>query len=252
VERGSMAFQDHFSTQAAQYTQFRPRYPRELFEFLASLPRARRLAWDCGTGNGQAACDLAPWFQTIVATDPSQNQIAHAKAHPKVEYLLAAAEHVPLADDSVDLVTVAQALHWFDLDQLYVEVRRVGRAGSVLAAWSYGLARITPAVDAVVWTLYQDILDAYWRPERALVEQGYKSLPFPCEAISAPRFMMSTRWTLAELIGYLGTWSSTQAYLKRHESDPVELVRESLCEAWGNVQERQVRWPLFLRVGWIA
>jgi ubiquinone/menaquinone biosynthesis C-methylase UbiE len=248
-----MAFQDHFSTQAGQYTRFRPRYPRELFEYLASLPHGRSRAWDCGTGNGQAACDLARWFDEVVATDPSQNQISHAVAHPKVKYLVATAEHSPLADGSVDLVTAAQALHWFDLERFYAEVRRVGRPGSVLCAWSYGLARITPEVDAAVWTLYHDILGAYWPPERKIVEEGYSTVPFPFEQVSTPRFTMSARWSFADLVGYLGTWSSTQAYLKRHGSDPVELVRDELQAAWGAADRpNQVRWPLVLRAGWVS
>ena len=248
-----MAFQDHFSTQAGEYTRFRPRYPGELFEYLASLPRARSRAWDCGTGNGQAACDLARWFREVVATDPSQSQISHAVAHPKVQYLVSAAEHAPLPNDSVDLVTVAQALHWFDLERFYAEVRRVGRAGSVLAVWSYGLARITPAVDAAVWTLYHDILGEYWPPERTIVEEGYKTLAFPFEELSAPRFTMSARWSLTDLVGYLGTWSSTQAYIKRHQADPVGLVGDELLAAWGaSDRQCQVRWPLVLRVGWIS
>ena len=128
-----MTFHDHFSVQSSDYTKFRPHYPRALFEYLAALPAARRRAWDCGTGNGQAACDLAEFVDEVVATDPSQNQISHATPHAKVKYQVAPAEHCPLADQSVDLVTVAQALHWFDLERFYAEVRRVGRAGSVLA-----------------------------------------------------------------------------------------------------------------------
>src|SRR5262245_26273424 len=139
-----MSFKDHFSTQAGEYMLYRPRYPRALFEFLASIAPARDRAWDCGTGNGQAATALAEFFAEVVATDPSASQLVHARRHPKVRYLEAAAEQCPLADESVDLVTVAQAVHWFDLTKFYAEVRRVGRAGGVLAVWSYGLAKISP------------------------------------------------------------------------------------------------------------
>lgn len=248
-----MAFKDHFSTQAREYTRFRPRYPRELFAFLAGLAPTRQRAWDCGTGNGQAALPLAEFFDEVVATDPSQRQIVHAIEHPNVRYLVSAAEHVPLANDSVDLVTVAQALHWFDFDRFYAEVRRVGHAGSVLAAWSYGLAKITPEVDAAVWYLYHDILETYWPPERAVIMQGYRTLPFPFPEISAPEYPMTARWSLGDLLGYLGTWSSTRAYRKQHGTDPIELARDALTAAWGRPDlEREVRWPLYVRVGRIG
>jgi SAM-dependent methyltransferase len=245
-----MTFKDHFSPQADRYTRYRPGYPRELFAYLATLPAAANRAWDCGTGNGQAAIALAEYFQEVEATDPSARQIEHAQPHERVLYQVAPAEKCPLADGSVDLVTVAQALHWFDLEKFYGEVRRVGRAGSVLAAWTYGLATITAEVDAVVLRLYSDVLDEYWPPERRLVEQRYQGIPFPFADIAPPPFSMSANWTLDDLLGYLGTWSSAQKYLEAHGANPLDLVREDLARAWGPAeQERTVHWPLYLRVG---
>lgn len=247
-----MAFQDHFSRQASDYTQYRPRYPRALFEYLAELPAERQLAWDCGTGNGQAAVDLAEVFQRVVATDPSASQIAHAEVHPRVEYAVAAAEHCPLDSDTVDLVTVAQALHWFDRDRFYQQVLRVGRQGSVVAAWSYGLATISPKIDAVVWHLYETVLGAYWPPERKLIEAGYATIDFPFEPIAAPHFSMAAQWTLGELLGYLRTWSSVQRYLQSEQVDPLGLVSDDLAAAWGaDDARREVHWPIYLRAGWI-
>lgn len=247
-----MAFQDHFSRLAAGYIQFRPRYPRELFGFLASLPERRQTAWDCGTGNGQAAVALAELFDDVVATDASSRQIANAELHPRITYVVAPAEEPPLASQSVDLVTVAQALHWFDLPRFYDRARRVGRGGSVLAAWCYGLAVISPDVDRVVEHLYHDILGAYWPPERRLVEERYATIAFPFEELPAPRFTMTAAWTLAEWIGYLGTWSSVQKYIERHGADPLNEVLDDLRDAWGAAPTRQVEWPLSLRVGSIG
>lgn len=252
VEPGGLrvAFADHFSRQSGAYTRFRPRYPAALFAHLASLPAARQAAWDCGTGNGQAAVDLAGFFARVVATDPSANQVAHAVPNARVEYVVAAAEACPIESCSIDLVTVAQALHWFDFDRFYAEVRRVGRAGSVLAAWSYGLAVVTPAIDQIVGRLYDEILGEYWPPERKLVEQRYETIEFPFDEIASPEFAMTTEWALADLLGYLGTWSSTQRYIERHESDPVALVEAELGRAWGAAETtRVVRWPLIMRVG---
>lgn len=245
-----MAFADHFSRQSEQYIRFRPRYPRELFAWLATLPGKRETAWDCGTGNGQAAVDLAAHFARVVGTDPSANQVAHAVRHARVEYLVAAADACPLESDSVDLVTVAQALHWFDLDRFYRQVRRVARAGGVLAAWSYGLANISPQVDRVVEHLYAGILGDYWPAERALVEQRYRTIEFPFDEIAAPDFAMTAAWTLEDLLGYLSTWSSVQRYLERHGADPIDQVSGELAAAWEQSAEaRPVRWPLYLRVG---
>lgn len=245
-----MAFADHFSRQSGAYTRFRPRYPGTLLAYLASLPITRHCAWDCGTGNGQAAVGLADYFSRVVATDPSANQVAHAVPHARVEYVIAAAEACPVDSGSIDLVTVAQALHWFDLDRFYAEVRRVGRTGSVLAAWCYGLATIAPEVDRIVERLYGEILGEYWPPERTLVEQRYRTIAFPFDEITAPRFEMTAQWSLADLLGYLGTWSSAQRYINRHRSDPVSLVEAELGRAWGEAATtRPIRWPLWLRVG---
>lgn len=245
-----MSFHDHFSTQADRYTQFRPHYGPELFQYLAGLVSRREFAWDCGTGSGQAAVALAEFFTEVVATDPSARQIEHAQPHNRVRYLVASAEHTPLASDSIDLITVAQAVHWFDRPRFYQEVRRVGRNGSVLAVWAYGLATISPVVDAVVEQLYEPILGRYWPPERKLIEERYTTIDFPFEELVAPPFEMTAQWSLPDLLGYLGTWSSVEKYRATNGSDPLELIATELRQAWGEPEtQRLVRWPLYLRVG---
>ncbi len=195
-----MAFKDYFSAQARQYTQFRPRYPSTLFEYLSALTASHDLAWDCGTGNGQAAGDLARFFDEVIATDPSASQLAYAEAHSNVQYLVASAEECPLASHSVDLVTVAQAMHWFELPTFYEQVRRVGRVGGVLAAWSYGLAQITPEVDTVVAWLYWDLLGAFWPPERRLIEERYATIWFPFEEVDRARVFHEGRVELRRIL----------------------------------------------------
>lgn len=252
-EAFAVLFKDHFSKVAQQYTQFRPRYPRELFQFLASLPSQRDCAWDCGTGNGQAAVDLAEHFARVVATDPSAEQIAHAGPHARVEYRVAPAEECSLGEHSVDLVTVAQALHWFDRDRFYAQTRRVGREGSVLAVWTYGLTQVAPAIDQVVRHLYWDVVGAYWPPERKLTEERYETIDFPFEEVPAPRFSMTAEWNLGEFIGYLGTWSSVQRYREALGCDPLHKVDSELSRAWGASESiRRVTWPVYLRVGRIG
>lgn len=244
------SFKDHFSGHADRYGTFRPTYPAALFKYLASLPSQHDLAWDCATGNGQAAVGLAPYFRSVLATDASQKQLDVAVPHEGVCYRTAPAENSAIPSGTVDLVTVAQALHWFDLPAFYNEVRRVCGPGGIFAAWCYQLHTITPEIDAIIYRFYAEIVGAYWPPERRIVEQGYQSLPFPFEIITAPAFTMSAHWDLNHLLGYLDTWSSTQRFRAERLEDPVEQIRPDLCAAWGDREEiRLVTWPLHVRVG---
>lgn len=246
-----MAFQDHFSEQAATYAQARPHYPKALYDWLSAQCTGHALAWDAGCGNGQAAVALAGCFERVYASDPSAEQIARALAHPKVEYRVEPAETCSLDDGSADLIAVAQALHWFDLDRFYAEAARVLRPGGVLAAWTYGLSTVSPGVDGVFHRLYEQILGPYWPPDRRHVETGYRELPFPFpELAGVPTFEMESRWTLAQYLAYLRSWSASQRYLKATGHDAVDSVASELAEAWGDSGEvRTVRWPLALRVG---
>lgn len=248
-----MGFKDHFSGHAADYTRYRPGYPRPLFAWLAGQVPGRTLAWDCATGNGQAAVGLAEFFATVIATDASAAQVAAATPHPQVRYAVAPAEASGIASHSVDLLTVGQALHWFDFPAFYAEAARVLKPGGVLGVWSYGLMQVSPAVDAAVWRLYEPILGPYWPEERRYVEEQYRTLPFPCQEIASPRFAMEARWTLEQLMGYLGTWSAVRRYCNELGSDPLALIADELRAAWCDAgMQRQVVWPLSMRVGRMA
>jgi SAM-dependent methyltransferase len=243
-------FQDHFSAQAGGYRRYRPAYPQELFRHLAAIAPARSLAWDSATGTGQAATGLAQQFKTVIATDASARQIDNADRSAGIEYRVARSEHTDIPDDSVDLITVAQALHWFDLDAFFTEARRVLRPDGVIAAWSYTLLRISPRIDPSIEHLYQDVLGHYWPWERQLVEDGYRGIAFPFQALATPRFEMTASWTLPQLLGYLGTWSAVQRYRNTKGSDPIASILKELDAAWGEPADRKaVQWPLALRAG---
>lgn len=245
-----MSFKDHFSTQSAIYRSARPRYAPALFDWLAAQAPSRRLAWDAGCGTGQASVALAGVFEQVVATDPSAAQIAQAEAAPNIDYRVERAEQPSLADASVDLVTVAQALHWFDLDAFHAQVRRVLRRGGIIAEWTYAHCRIDLAVDAVTQQLYIDRLDAYWPPERRLVESGYASLAFPFVRLDPPAVDLVAHWDLAAFLAYLRSWSATQRYLQAQGVDPVTALEPAFGLAWGDPSTiRAVRWDLALRVG---
>jgi len=249
------SFKDYFSGHAADYSRYRPgAYPAGMFKALAALAPDRERAWDCATGNGQAALGLAEFFERVEATDASDKQIAAAVPHPKVHYSVAPAEASSLPDRSVALITVAQALHWFDLPQFYAEVRRVAKPQALLACSCYMHCSVSPAVDAAIQHLYEGILgDTYWPPERKHVERGYADLPFPFPEIELPRFDMEVRWPLEGYVGYLRSWSATQNYIKKNGQDPVALVGEELLQAWGNPETvRPVRWAMTIRAGYIS
>ena len=244
-----MSFKDYFSGQASSYQAYRPSYPDDLFAFLASLAGQHNRAWDCATGNGQAAIGLAPYFAEVIATDASAAQIARAEPHQKIRYKVAPAEDSGLAPASIDLITVAQAAHWFDLDAFYREVQRVAAPGAVISIWAYGMAEVSPAVDAVVQKLYGDIVGSFWPPERNFIEDKYETLPFPFEQVEVPTFEMRTTWTFSRLVGYLSTWSAVARYREAKGIDPVAMLQGELESAWGQAKTREIVWPLILKAG---
>lgn len=245
-----MGFKDHFSGHSMLYSRYRPTYPAALYRFLAEASPSRTLAWDCATGSGQAALGLAAHFERVIATDASAAQLKQAVPHQRVDYLVAPAERAPLGADSADLVTVAQALHWFDLDGFYREVRRVLKPGGVLAVWSYNLLECERAIDEVLSAFYAETVDPWWPPERVHIEQGYRDLPFPFIEEKNPAFAMQAEWSLPQLLGYLRTWSAVQRYQAERGSDPVTLIEPELAALWGDPEQRRtIRWPLSLRWG---
>jgi ubiquinone/menaquinone biosynthesis C-methylase UbiE len=243
-------FADHFSGISAAYAAFRPRYPDPLFDVLAEAAPAREAAWDCATGNGQAALGLARHFAHVIATDASDAQIAHATPHPRVTYRVAPAEASGLEDCSVDLVTAAQAVHWFDRRRFWVEARRVLRPKGVVAVWTYWFFSIAPELDAIVQRFYKDTVGPFWPPERKLTEDRYRTIEFPFAELPVPEFTIEQRLTLEDVAGYIRTWSATRGFVQQHGRDPVETLVAELAPAWGDPRTpRLARWPLAVRAG---
>jgi ubiquinone/menaquinone biosynthesis C-methylase UbiE len=240
-------FKDHFSGHAGSYAAHRPGYPGALFEYLATHCPERELAWDCATGNGQAARSLAPYFRRVVATDASAEQIAAATPETGVEFLVAPAEASALVVESVDLITVAQALHWFNIERFFEEASRVLKPGGILAWWTYHHCSAGPDIDAIIEAVF-DAVDDYWPPEREIVENRYRDVLMPFREIAAGPFSMSMSWSAGDIMNYMGTWSATQRFRAETGRDPLETFRPAMAAAWGDGQ-RTVTWPLILRVG---
>ena len=247
----SGSFKDHFSGHAASYAAYRPTYPPRLFAWLAGLLERRALAWDVGTGSGQAAQGLADHFDRVLATDASAAQLEHAVRNPRIEYRVARAEASGLPDRSVDAVTVAQALHWFDTAGFFAETQRVLAPGGVLAVWCYGDPKLDdPGLDDMLRRYNRGTVEAYWPPERNLVLQEYRSIRFPFDELSSPPFLLEAWWSLPQLVGYLRSWSATARYRQQHGGDPVGAVEAEMAQSWGPPERtRLVRWPVTLRVG---
>lgn len=243
-------FKDNFSLQSATYAKFRPRYPEAIFEFLAGLCSNRKTAWDCATGNGQCAVPLTKFFESVIATDASEKQLSNAEQHSRISYRLARAEESGLTAGSVDLITVAQALHWFRIENFWNEARRVLRPGGVIAVWCYAFLEVAPEIDGIVNRFYSEAVGPYWDFERTLVEEGYRSIDFPFSQVAVPTFAMTASWSLPQLVGYLRSWSATQKFIGENNFDPTEQIASELASAWEDPSaERKVQWPLHFKVG---
>lgn len=245
------SFPDHFSGVAPDYSRYRPTYPEALYAYLSEMAAGHSLAWDCAAGSGQATLGLTPWFDRVIATDASASQIARAPAHPKVEYGVAPAEASGLPAGDVDLLIVAQALHWLDLERFYAEARRVLAPAGLIAVWSYPMQQTgDAAIDKVLSHFYSDVVGAFWPPERQMVETGYRTVPFPFEELPARPFEMAAIWSLPQLLGYVGTWSATTRYRAARGRDPLVDLADALAPVWGRADDpRRVVWPLTPRVG---
>jgi SAM-dependent methyltransferase len=247
------AFKDHFSQGSDTYAARRPTYPAALVDWLADIAPATDLALDVGCGTGQLSTLLARRFDRVIAADASAAQVAAAVGHERVAYRVAPAHESGLPTGSIDLVTVAQAAHWFDLEPFYAEARRIARPGAVLALVTYGILVIDEAVDPAFRHVYHDVVGPHWPPERRHVEDGYRSLPFPFEAIEAPALAIEVEWALDELVGYIETWSAVRAAAKATGHDPVPAAREALAGVWGDpAARRAMRFPLAVRAGRLA
>jgi SAM-dependent methyltransferase len=245
-------FKDHFSERAAGYAAHRPHYSKELARWLAGIAPSRRMAWDAGCGSGQLSTLLGDEFEKVIATDASTAQIQQAEPHPHVEYRVEPAEKSTVADRSADLISVAQAVHWMNLDLFYSEVRRVAKPGAALVLSAYHVAVIGPEVDAVIDRFYSGDLDRYWPPERKHVETEYRDIPFPFERIpNPPRMYLTVHWNVEQMLGYIRTWSAVRALEKANGPAQTEQFAGRLREAWGSAI-REVRWPLVILAGRVS
>lgn len=241
-------FIDKFSDASARYRRARPTYPPELIARLARLAPGRRLAWDSGTGNGQAALSLADHFEAVFATDPSPQQISEAAPAERVTYAVEAAEQVSLPDGSVDLVVAAQAMHWYDLDRFYAQVRRVLRPGGLLAAIGYAWFYIDPELDAAIEEALLEPMRDYWSPRNSFLWDGYRGIPFPGTEIRIGPVAIHLHWSLAQLMDYVLTWSATRGLIAEQGDELLAVAYRRLAALWGAAERRRIVMPMQARL----
>ncbi len=243
------SIQDQFSQQAAIYKKYRPHYPQELYEAILTQVGSRQSCWDCGTGNGQVATVLAGYFKQVYATDISEKQLQNAEPRENIHYQVERAESTQFPADHFDLITVGQALHWFDFEAFREEVQRVARPGAILAVWGYRLLIIEEKIDAVIDHFYEHTTGPYWQPERRFVDAAYQNIPLAGTAIASPDHLgIEAAWSLNQLEGYFRSWSSVQSYRRQNEDDPVAALIDQLRPLWGEAPKRSLYFPLFLRL----
>lgn len=243
---------DIFSKQASTYASFRPAAPYSLLEYVYSKVSNFENAWDCGTGNGQIAAKLSERFDKVYATDISQQQLDKAVKKDNILYKLERAEQTGFADNMFDLITAAQAVHWFDINAFNKEVQRVARNGAVVAVWTYYLPVVSEEIDRIVDYFYKDIIGSYWDKERLLIDEHYQTIPFPFDEMQDPGFHIDIKWTADQLLGYLGTWSAVQHYRNRHNTDPLQLIKDDIQKEWESNTVKDITFSLYMRLGRVA
>ncbi|NBB19659.1 methyltransferase domain-containing protein [Runella sp. CRIBMP] len=240
---------DLFSGHATDYARYRPNYPETLYQWVFKHVQHFGKAWDCATGNGQVATVLAKHFSEVEATDLSQAQISQAVLLPNIHYQVSPAETTPFDANTFDLITVGQALHWFDFELFNKEVKRVAKKGAIIAVWGYELLTISPEIDAIIQDFYQNTIGDYWDPERRHIENLYADVPFPYNTLKKSIFLQNYNWSLTQLCHYLNTWSSVRKFEKANGYNPIEALHDRLIGVWGSAPRRLVTFPVFAQLG---
>jgi hypothetical protein len=240
---------DNFSLNSDQYALYRPTYPTEFFSYLNTIIPMKKNAWDCGTGNGQVAVELAKIFENVFATDISRSQIDNAHQAGNIRYSVQPAEKTDFNDHQFDLIVVAQAIHWFDFEKFYTEVRRTAKKGALICVIGYGRIIVSEKIDALITNFYKNVVGPFWDKERRYIDEDYETIPFPFDELQAPAFENKFSWSFGHLIGYINTWSAVKHFIKEKGYNPVAGLQDQLSQEWRESETREVKFPLLLRMG---
>lgn len=240
---------DNFSTQSDDYAKFRPKYTQSLIDYLIANTSNHTTCWDCGTGNGQLAVQLSSYFDQVHATDISEKQLVNAIQKQNIHYTKQPAEETNFPDQNFDLITVAQAAHWFDHIKFNAEVKRVLKPGGLVALIGYGLVNVDDPFRSIIEDFYWNVTKPYWDPERDHIEESYQTIPFPYDEIKdLPNFNIKKQMNLNDLVGYISTWSAVQHFKKKNGFSPIDTLTKNLHEYSSN-GPLEVTFPVFARIG---
>jgi len=243
---------DNFSIQSDDYARYRPTYPDALFDFINSVCKNKNHAWDCGTGNGQIAIELSKQFEHVFATDISIEQIKNAQQANNITYSIQASESTNFNQNFFDLIIVAQAVHWFDFDNFYAEVRRTSKDNAIICLVGYNRVKVSTEIDAIISEFYHHIIGKYWDEERKYIDENYTNIPFPFKEIEVPELKNILDWNFEHFIGYLNTWSSVKHFIRANKFNPVDMLKEELNQYWKENEIKQVQFPIFMRIGYVV
>jgi len=236
----------YFIHQAPVYAAFRPTYPDTLYDLIRQHIEEKNTAWDCATGNGQVAGALARFITHVQATDVSREQLAEAIILPNISYSVQPAEQTDFPAAAFDLITVGQALHWFNLPAFFQEVKRTAKPGALLAVFGYSNVTISPEIDTLFERFYNGTVGPFWDEKRRTVERHYADVSFPFQRIATEELQMTFAWTLEHFTGYLRSWSATQKFIKARGFDPVDAFAQELEGFWSTNEIKTVAFPLFV------
>lgn len=243
---------DNFSSASDQYARYRPTYPQEFFNYLNSIVPNKNNAWDCGTGNGQVALELAKTFNHVQATDISRSQVNNALPANNITYSVQPAESTSFENGLFDLIVVAQAIHWFHFERFYPEVRRTAGKEALLCVVGYSRPEVSKEIDQIITGFYTNVIGPYWDKERRYIDEDYKTIPFPFPEIRPPQFTNKLQWTLEHFIGYLNTWSAVKHFIRQNNYNPVDQLQTEIEKHWNPNQPKEITFPLLLRIGKIT
>jgi ubiquinone/menaquinone biosynthesis C-methylase UbiE len=240
---------DNFSSHSDKYLKFRPTYPPDFFDYLNSIVSNKQKAWDCGTGNGQVAYELAKFFETVDATDISQSQIENALQSDNIKYSVQPAEKTDFENNRFDLIIVAQAIHWFDFEKFYSEVRRTAKKDALICVVGYGRIKLSEQIDDLISNFYTNVIGKYWDKERLHIDKNYETILFPFDELKTPKFENKHKWTLEHLIGYINTWSAVKHFINQNGYNPTDKLQSEIEQFWNSEEEKEVTFPILLRIG---
>ena len=230
-----------FNQDSEKYFLYRPKYPKELYEFIKVVSHEHNTVWDCACGNGQVSIDISEYFSLVEGSDINENQILNAFKKENIKYSVQNSEYTNYSDNYFDVVCVGQALHWFSSDDFFKEVKRVLKKDGTFFCWGYSFFKISDEIDEIIKNKFLNLIDPYWSEKNRILHNEYLDINFPFEKIDTPKIQMSEMWNLSQLTDYLNTWSAVKLYNEKNGGDIVEFLKSKLENHWDTSEDKKIK-----------